>query len=294
MAWLQSMWRNDGLDEETQEASVGLMQPSDFTLAEKDGTQSGRGRRFSYMGLIGLLIVSNAFWMAVVMGLWKVGDCSQRIHATDFVSAHPLPWEPATIEFDDLLLWNSTSNEVYRAMDPSLPLYFGKPSPAMDAAWKDLMRFEYPAITREELALNPTLSFGPGDRHPVTSQHHIALDVFHNLHCLNAVRKALDTDYYGAHGHGQGGRADGGAHESHSGVAAAQREHIDHCLNHVRQALQCRPDFSPAAMQVVTDTDGAQFFVGNARRHSCYDWSSVVAWAEARAVAPGYVPEGGE
>lgn len=204
------------------------------------------------------------------------------------VSARILPTRSVAVKFDDLLMWNSSSREVYRAMDPSLPLYFGKPSPAIDAAWKDLMRFEYPAVSEDEISRNPHLSFGPGDRHPVTGKHHIALDVFHNLHCLNAVRKELDKDYYGTHNHGHVGRSDHNAHESSSAVEAAQRDHIDHCLNHIRQALQCRPDFSPAAMSVFTDTDGSKFFLGNAKQHSCYDWKSVMAWAEAREADPGF------
>ena len=65
------------------------------------------------------------------------------------VSKAPLPLKQATIKFGDLLLFNETSHAVYRQMDPSLPLYFGKPSPAIDAAWAELLQYEYPAITPE-------------------------------------------------------------------------------------------------------------------------------------------------
>lgn len=187
-------------------------------------------------------------------------------------------------------------------MDPSLPLYFGLPSPAIDLAWKNLMRYEYPAITSSEIRQNPSLQFDDRDVHPLTRKHHFALDVFHNLHCLNAVRKELDKDYYGAHEHhGHVGRAEkheasSEAESSYSALEAAQRDHIDHCLNHIRQALQCRPDFSPAAMNVFTDTDGGDFFLGNAERHSCVDWGSVMEWAREREAGPGFVPmwAGGE
>lgn len=175
-------------------------------------------------------------------------------------------------------------------MNTSLPLYFGTPSPAVDAAWADLLQYEYPVITRKEIALNPSLSYDTHkDKHPVTGKYHFALDVFHNLHCLNAVRMELDKDYYGApHDHSHIGRR--AEHESHaqSTWAAAQRDHIDHCLNHIRQSLQCRPDLSPAAMHVFDDVDGSKYFLGNAERHSCYDWESLVRWAAARKVELGY------
>ena len=180
-------------------------------------------------------------------------------------------------------------------MDPSLPLYFGKPSPAIDASWAELLQYEYPAITREEIALNPSLFYESGkDKHPTTGKYHFALDVFHNLHCLNAVRMELDKDYYGHHDHGHVGRRAEHGHGSdapqqhQSAWEAASRDHIDHCMNHIRQSLQCRPDLSPAAMHVFADFDGSKYFLGNAEKHTCYDWESIMQWAAARNPEPGY------
>ena len=56
-------------------------------------------------------------------------------------------------------------------------------------------------------------------------------DVLHTLHCLNAVRKLLDSPYYYNHTFDQHNRA--------------RRIHIDHCLNHVRQVVQCHMDLTP-------------------------------------------------
>jgi len=211
------------------------------------------------------------------------------------VATSPLSPKHATIKFDDLLLYNETSRAVYRQMDPNLPLYFGKPGPAIDAAWAELLQYEYPAITLEEIALNPSLSYDMNkDQHPATGKHHFALDVFHNLHCLNAVRMELDKDYYGHHDHGHVGRRAEHDHgpdalpQHQSAWEAASRDHIDHCMNHIRQSLQCRPDLSPAAMHVFADFDGSKYFLGNAERHTCYDWESIMRWAAARNPEPGY------
>jgi hypothetical protein len=169
-------------------------------------------------------------------------------------------------------------------MDSSLPQYFGTPSPAIDAAWEKLLRYQYPAVSDEEIASNPALSFSPTDKHPITGKYYGALDVFHNLHCLNMVRRQLDKDYYGGHmekTHGKGMKME-------SSFDAAEKDHLYHCMNHIRQSLQCRPDLSPAAMHVFVDTDGSQFFLGNAKSHSCYDWQSIMDWAEARESTLGY------
>lgn len=56
----------------------------------------------------------------------------------------------------------------------------------------------------------------------MTGQFHVALDVFHDLHCLNAVRKELDREYYGEHyHHGPIGQRDGSPV-----MAAKHRDHI--------------------------------------------------------------------
>ena len=123
---------------------------------------------------------------------------------------------------------------------------------------------------------------------------YFALDVFHNLHCLNAVRMELDKDYYGHHDHGHVGRRAEHDHgpdappQHQSAWEAASRDHIDHCMNHIRQSLQCRPDLSPAAMHVFADFDESKYFLGNAERHTCYDWESIMRWAAARNPEPGY------
>ncbi|KAK5999395.1 hypothetical protein QM012_005520 [Aureobasidium pullulans] len=197
MAW----YKRDHRDVE-DEAGVGLIGPESGS-AEKHSTRS-RQSWISKSSLSVMLVLSNLAWAAFCLMLWREMYLSQKAAhidherpEADFVSTAALPYKRTTIEFDDLLLFNYTSHAVYRKMDSTLPLYFGRPSPEIDAAWADLLQYEYPAITPEEIALNPFLSHDmKRDKHPVTGKYHFALDVFHNLHCLNAVRKELDKDYY--------------------------------------------------------------------------------------------------
>ncbi|KAF2998483.1 hypothetical protein E8E13_002975 [Curvularia kusanoi] len=289
MAWFNRT-KDENSNEEAEEASIGLISSKSHTLANERRKNTEARWQWSRTALLAFAISSNLFWIFVNLHLRTLVHRTQIVPETNFVSAQALPTQSSTVDFDDLLMWNSTSKQVYRQMNHSLPLYFGAPSPAIDAAWADLMRFEYPAIGPEEISMNPSLSFSPSDLHPATGKFHIALDVFHNLHCLNAVRKELDKDYYGEHHHGKVERSRQEAQHTASAVQAAQRDHIDHCLNHIRQTLQCRPDFSPAAMSIFTDTDGAQFFLGNSKRHTCVDWSKVMTWAQERERGLGYAP----
>lgn len=50
------------------------------------------------------------------------------------------------------LAYNITSKELYREVDPTEPQYFGRPSPLIDAAWKELMTDEYMVMKEEEAA----------------------------------------------------------------------------------------------------------------------------------------------
>lgn len=142
--------------------------------------------------------------------------------------------------------------------------------------------------------MNPQLEFTAKDRHPATGLYYAAVDVFHNLHCLNMVRKELDKEYYGVHKHGehvsarQAADMDMGGKNQQSSLDAAQRDHVYHCMNHIRQSLQCRPDLSPAAMHIYEDVDGSKFFLGNAKMHSCYDWDAIMQWAGEREKELGY------
>ena len=186
------------------------------------------------------------------------------------------------IKFEDTLRYNDSSHEFWRDFTSRpagpFPRYFGAPSTLVDAAWSQLLLGEFLGLSDEEIAGNPSLrgTFVENDRNPETGHFHIGLDVLHSLHCLNAVRKELDEGYsFSASSSSTRG----------TGLWAQrpqQRIHIDHCLNHIRQSLQCRPDLTPAAMKKHVAADGKEFYLGNAEVHSCYDWRKIRSWLNER------------
>jgi Mycotoxin biosynthesis protein UstYa len=211
-------------------------------------------------------------------------------------SIFPVLKPPKPTTFDDQLWYNTASHEFWRDLDSSSPQYFGPPSPEIDFAWNRLLLGEFPGISDDEIRLNADLHFEDQDRNPATGHFHIAIDVFHSLHCLNAVRKELDRDYYLSNTLSDPAslisnqsaapsprRSRANHHDLWS--AKSQRIHIDHCLNHIRQNLQCHPDLSPAAMTKQISSTGDVFFLGNSEKHTCRDWNEIRRWVDERRMS---------
>ncbi|KAJ7740608.1 hypothetical protein B0H16DRAFT_1566964 [Mycena metata] len=91
--------------------------------------------------------------------------------------------------------------QIVKFGDPGI--YQGPPSDEVDEAWENLYRYGISAIPKDQAALLPNktypLSFN-------TSQYVVHLEVFHHLHCLNQIRKAVHRDYYGPRTVTEGGR----------------------------------------------------------------------------------------
>ena len=86
-------------------------------------------------------------------------------------------------------------------------------------------------------------------------------DMLHSLHCLNALRKHLDIEYYA---------------ESMTLPPEYRRMHVDHCVDHLRQALLCHGVLTPVTMTPVTSITSLPYaatsFLGQTERlHTCHN-----------------------
>ncbi|KAL2060281.1 hypothetical protein VTL71DRAFT_9676 [Oculimacula yallundae] len=184
--------------------------------------------------------------------------------ATDFVAESPnLPIKMIQKTFTNDLLFNITSQELYnQPLDPNEVTYIGPPSPAIDAAWKNLLHAQYIALSTSETAQIPA-----AHRAPIfyNGEHNfMELSVFHNLHCLNELRLTLD------HGHE---KSEDWMHEG--------RAHLDHCVDQIRQALMCHADLTPVPMMPVVGGP-ERSILGNGEVHTCRDFDAIWAWVEER------------
>jgi hypothetical protein len=164
--------------------------------------------------------------------------------------------------FTNDLHLNTTSQLLYNEHLGNEPLYIGEPSDAIDAAWDELLKGQYVALTDEEAAQFPVeakIKIEYDGKHSF-----FELSVFHNLHCLDAIRMALDS-----RGGMHGGIWDG-------------RAHIDHCVDQLRQAIQCHGDLTPVPLLPVSGGPPG-LVIGNGGLHTCKDFDAIKEWVRLRS-----------
>ncbi|KAH8901445.1 hypothetical protein GQ53DRAFT_757076 [Thozetella sp. PMI_491] len=99
------------------------------------------------------------------------------------------------------------------------PRYVGTPGPEVDAAWADLTKATEIWLDGDEAV-------------PVANR------TIHSEHgWLNLARKGLDWEYYYGDGPGQ------------EPITAITKDHIYHCLEHLRQVSMCHGDLTPMRFQ---------------------------------------------
>ncbi|KAJ7124761.1 hypothetical protein C8R43DRAFT_853212, partial [Mycena crocata] len=141
-----------------------------------------------------------------------------------------------------------------------LPIYDQHPSDEVDKAWEGLYEFAYSKIPRNQAiylanTTYPILQDISGDK-PTT--YMLALDVFHELHCLDEIRKAMYPDYY--------------PHSS-EGINTS---HMRHCLSSLRQSIMCTADISTIVWQWSEKSQAAK--ERSDILHTCRDFTKIQDW----------------
>lgn len=134
------------------------------------------------------------------------------------------------------------------------------------------------SLFREDTAL-PALSQMPQTDRIAKEGFYGGPDVLHSLHCLNAIRKHLDLEYYA---------------ETMTLPLEYRRIHIDHCVDHIRQALLCHGDLTPVTMKPVTANTSLPypvvFYLGQTEReHTCRSAEAMRDWMVARGQQTGRI-----
>ncbi|KAI9146894.1 Oxidase ustYa [Paramyrothecium foliicola] len=112
------------------------------------------------------------------------------------------------------------------------------PSPEVDAAWDRLTAEGIEIITVSEDAVilsgkTPGLSIKAPDSWGRGPQAYVAqVDVFHQIHCLNELRKEINFDYY----YGSDSRL------NRTSLPTDHIEHQKHCIHMLLQNLMCHAD----------------------------------------------------
>ncbi|KAJ3759343.1 hypothetical protein EV360DRAFT_42064, partial [Lentinula raphanica] len=130
--------------------------------------------------------------------------------------------------------------------------YQGTPTPEIDKSWDDLYQNginQIPASEANKL-VDKTVPI-PGDE----KNYIVTLEVFHQLHCLNLLRKSLYPDYY----------------------PTTLVNHLDHCVDILRQALTCTVDINPLPWYWYEPRQATETKLDGA--HKCVDFGKIQDWA---------------
>ncbi|KAJ7293769.1 hypothetical protein C8J57DRAFT_37175 [Mycena rebaudengoi] len=137
-----------------------------------------------------------------------------------------------------------------------LPIYDQAPSDEVDEAWQSLYEFAYSKIPRTQAIHLPNKTYPILGDEPAT--YMLALSVFHELHCLDELRKAMYPDYYT---------------DTTQGTS-----HMLHCLSSLRQSIMCSADVSAIVWQWSEKSQAAK--ERSDIVHSCRDFNKIYDWSK--------------
>ncbi|KAK3368288.1 hypothetical protein B0H63DRAFT_565013 [Podospora didyma] len=151
----------------------------------------------------------------------------------------------------------------------NLTEYMGYPTSdgRTDELWSNLYNFGISKISKAEAKklVSPTVAI------PGTEDYLIQLDVWHELHCLNGLRKLLYPEVYG--GLGKVTRPDGTIDRG-----SAMFHHWDHCVDLIRQTLMCHADISPIPFHVNAPKNTG-ILPRLQTTHTCRNFERIQQWA---------------
>ncbi|OCL09202.1 hypothetical protein AOQ84DRAFT_339305 [Glonium stellatum] len=141
-------------------------------------------------------------------------------------------------------------------------------SDSADAAWEEIdfviLRIDKQSATK---LTHPTLGI-PGD----TGSYVVTLDVFHQLHCLNMIRKSLFPEKY---------------HYWDGENPELEMTHKVHCVEQLRQSLMCSSDITPIPWRWVDEAQ--ESFPSSVTSHTCRNFSNIHEWAKEHALPGGWL-----
>ncbi|KAJ3556365.1 hypothetical protein NM688_g2069 [Phlebia brevispora] len=159
------------------------------------------------------------------------------------------------------------TRQFYLPLNVSGSVYLSDPSPEVDQAWDTL----YNELGLSQISENEASRL-PDETAPFPddpTKRVVILSVFHQLHCLNVLRKIYHSDYYADPITGDVGDT------PHKDISV----HVAHCLDVLRQEIMCAADVSPIVFQWNEERQETLPMMSIA--HTCRKWENIVDWANA-------------
>ncbi|KAG1856641.1 hypothetical protein DFJ58DRAFT_784249 [Suillus subalutaceus] len=151
-------------------------------------------------------------------------------------------------------------------------IYRGSPSPEIDAAWNRIAH----GLVPTRMSLEDILKAGEVDspskvRYPAEfgGGFMVTVEAYHQLHCLNLLRKASWPEYYVP-----------------TDPPEVVRMHFDHCIEMIRQNIMCNADVTMITWDWVQEHKIP--YPNFNTRHQCRNYEKILDWAVKHAV---HIPE---
>ena len=145
----------------------------------------------------------------------------------------------------------------------------------MDAAWDRVSRNGFFAISAEELVQlgkDPIFSIPTDEEWGFPADSYMMhIDVFHQIHCLNALRKGLITNYQYYWGARWGLEP-----------PATFANHLNHCVDILLQNLMCDADVEPVTY--VWHEDQPMPYPDFGVYKQCRDFDRLLEWHDANQI----------
>ncbi|KAI5927174.1 hypothetical protein F4810DRAFT_652682 [Camillea tinctor] len=245
--------------------------------------------------LSGSLILNAILLLLVIPSLsWTLSrrshqecSCSTSTHDSQNVMNGDIKKTSAYSPLLDQVDFNVHFERFNGRIHDNTTIYRMDPSPEVDAAWDRLSAEGFEIITVGEedviltgktpgLSVKAPSSWGLGDKAYVAQ-----VDVFHQIHCLNELRKEIHFDYY----YSQDGAL------NHSSLPPEHMEHKKHCIHMLLQNLMCHADVEIITHNWVhydiADQPNRPFaepFADFNVIKKCRDFDALLEWAEENAV----------
>ncbi|KAF2763786.1 hypothetical protein EJ03DRAFT_53847 [Teratosphaeria nubilosa] len=205
------------------------------------------------------VVASAAMIGALLLFSWQ-GHRSQPWSKYDFAPARHL-LKSNEVTFSGTAAFHANGS-AYRTSRVGEPQYVGTPSKGIDEAWDTLIGGRYFYITEDEARQTWPETYQQYYRDEYG--YRAGLDVLHTLHCVNMLRKTIYVDYYPHYTMGK----------------PFQQYHVDHCIDILRQAVQCQGDLTPIPVRWFESA--GRRFIDSDQTHKCRDFSVIRDWVTSR------------
>ncbi|KAK7710880.1 hypothetical protein SLS63_012843 [Diaporthe eres] len=158
--------------------------------------------------------------------------------------------------------------KTYASQDSPHSEYQGWPNDEIDRLWAQYEKGGSFQIDREMAERLPYATEHVAVE-GLEQQYMGGLAVFHQLHCLNAIRKTLYP-----------GRYNTSLVDADGTVNFHRWNHIDHCIEVVRRCITCHSDLAALTYDWVEDS---QMVLHEEMLHTCRNFDLISEWAYARS-----------